>query len=539
MRTTSSLLRARAIRRGALLLVALALPACASDSTSDSTSQGASDTVAAAASSGDTDESTGGDGAAAAVAPSATAEPYDIGTFDATELWVDPVNGDDAASGASREDALRTVDAAWRQIPAGAELTTGYRIMLAPGTYPLEGSVNYWEDRHGTAEAPIVLEAADGPHTAVFEADLNVFGVSHLYVLGVDIIREGDAFHCEQCDHVLLRDVELDGGSGAHETVKVNQSQHIYIEGADIHGADDNAIDFVAVQYGHVIDSEIHDAIDWCMYAKGGSAYLTIAGNDVYDCGTGGVSAGQGTGFEFMTAPWLQYEAYGVQIVGNVIHDVEGAGLGVNGGYGVLLAHNTLVRTGSRSHVVEFVLGRRGCDGTTDRCQANHDAGGWGFTGSEEQYIPNRHVWFYDNLIVNPDGAASQWQHFQISGPVDPPAGSGVPSPAVADDDLRIVGNVIWNGPADHPLGVGDGACLDDNPTCSAAQIAADNAINTVQPELVDPEAGDFRLTDASRAALPAPVAIPELVWDLPEAWAIPPGATTATPTADPSVVGA
>ena len=298
-------------------------------------------------------------------------------------------------------------------------------------------------------------------------------------------------------------------------------------------------IDFVAVQYGHVLDSQIHDAIDWCMYAKGGSAYLTIAGNEVSDCGTGGVSAGQGTGFEFMSQPWLQYEAYGVQIVDNVIHDIEGAGLGVNGGYDILLAHNTLYATGSRSHVVEFVLGRRGCDGTTDRCAANHDAGGWGFTGEEEQYIPNRHVWFYDNLIVNPDGAASQWQHFQIGGPVDPPSESGVPGPALADDDLRIVGNVVWNGPADHPLGTGDGGCLDDNPTCSAAQITADNAINTVQPELVDPDAGNYALTDASRAALPAAVAIPDLVWDLPAEWNIPAGATSPVPATDASVVGA
>lgn len=293
--------------------------------------------------------------------------------------------------------------------------------------------------------------------------------------------------------------MELSGGTGAHETVKINQSQHIYIEGADIHGADDNAIHFVVVQYGHVIDSEIHDAVDWCMYTKGGSVYLTIAGNDVHDCGTGGIVAGQGTGFEFMTAPWLHYEAYGVQIVDNVYHSVDGVGLGVNGGYGILLAHNTLYRTGARSHVAEFVLGRRGRDGTTERCQANHDVGGWGSTGGEEQYIPNRHAWFYDNLILNPDGAGSQWQQFQIGGPVDPPAESGVPSPALADDDLRIIGNVVWNGPADHPLGTGDGGCPDDHPTCSAAEITADNTINTVQPELADPEAGDYRLTDASR----------------------------------------
>jgi hypothetical protein len=395
-------------------------------------------------------------------------------------------------------------------------LTTGYRLRLAAGDYPQATSVNYWEDRHGTAAAPIIVEAADGPHTATFEGDINMFGVSHFALIGIDIIREADAFHCEQCDHILLRDTELSGGTGgtgAHETVKVNQSQYIYIESSDIHGAEDNAIDFVAVQHGHVIGNRIHDALDWCAYAKGGSASITFANNEVYDCGTGGITAGQGTGFEFMSAPWLNYEAYGIVIVGNVVHDTEGAGLGVAGGFNILLAYNTLYDVGARSHVVEFVHGRRGCDGSLDVCQAHHDAGGWGSTGGEEALIPNRHIFFVDNLIVNPAGHASQWQHLQIDGPLDVPSSSGVPSPSWADDDLRIEGNVIWNGPADHVLGTGDG-CPDANDTCSAALITAANSINTLEPELRDPEHGDFRLADTSAAAMPRAVALPEFVWD-------------------------
>ena len=60
---------------------------------------------------------------------------------------------------------------------------------------------------------------------------------------------------------------------------------------------------------------------------------------------------GQGTGLQFMTAPWLHYEAYGIRVVNNIVHDTEGAGLGVNGGYNVLIAWNTLYRVGRRSHV--------------------------------------------------------------------------------------------------------------------------------------------------------------------------------------------
>ena len=177
---------------------------------------------------------------------------------------------------------------------------------------------------------------------------LNLFDLRHFYLLDVGVESAGgDVVHCEACDHLLVRGVRVRGGVEAHETIKVNQSQHVYIEDSDVSGAGDNAIDFVAVQYGHIVDSEIHDAGDWCAYAKGGSASIRVARNEIHHCGTGGFTAGQGTGFQFMTSPWLHYEAYEIRVHDNVVHHTEGAGLGVNGGYNVLLAHNTLYRVGS------------------------------------------------------------------------------------------------------------------------------------------------------------------------------------------------
>ncbi len=52
-----------------------------------------------------------------------------------------------------------------------------------------------------------------------------------------------------------------------------------------------------------------------------------------------------------------------MQIYNNIIHDVWGAGLGVFGGYDVLMAYNTLYRVGERSHVIEVKLGDHTCDG--------------------------------------------------------------------------------------------------------------------------------------------------------------------------------
>ena len=414
-------------------------------------------------------------------------------------LWVNPTSGSDSASGASADQALRSVSEAWRRVPVSTTLTQGYRILLQPGTYPAALLPNYMEYRWGTSHAPVIIQAAQGPGTARLTGDLNVFDTRHLYLIDLEIDRSGDTFHCEQCSYVLIRTSRLWGGTGAHETVKVNQSDHIYIEDSDIGGADDNAIDFVAVHVGHIRGNKIHDATDWCAYAKGGSSAITVDSNEIYDCGTGGFTAGQGTGFEFMQAPWLQYEASGIAVTNNVIHDTQGAGLGVNGGYNIVLAYNTLYRVGSRSHAVEFVHGSRGCDGDTATCAAHRRAGGWGTADEGGQYIPNKHVTFANNLVYNPAPYATAWQHFAVAGRTTPPAGSGAPSPAEADDDLRIFGNVIWNGTTEMPLGFGEG-CADVNPTCSESQVLAGNAVNTLEPRLVNPSGGVW--TPASGSAL-------------------------------------
>lgn len=437
---------------------------------------------------------------------------YEIGAPVLTDLWVDPVNGDDNNNGASRATALRTISAAWHHIPSGVPLSdTGYRIQLAAGEYAESTFPVYWEDRHGTAQFPIILNSADGVGAARLTGSLNVFNVDYLYLLGIAIQTSNDVFHCERCRYLLIRNVHMDGGNrAAWETFKANQSQHIYIENSDIHGAQDNAVDFVAVQYGHLRGNRIHNAGDWCAYVKGGSAYITLEGNEIFNCGTGGMTAGQGTGLEFMEAPWLHYEAYGVRVINNVIHHTEGAGLGVNGGYQILMAYNTLYHVGERSHLVEVVFGGRSCDAAADGCAQRLAVGGWGTAaiGSENaQPIPNQNVFIVNNLIVNPDHVRSGWQHFAIHNTRTPLPGSNIPSPAHTDSNLQIRGNVIWNGPANWPLGLGaESGCQPANPTCNESQIHADNSINTVQPLFIDAAGGNFHLGNAT--ALPTPIAI-------------------------------
>ena len=445
---------------------------------------------------------------------------YEIGKPTLTEVFVDPRNGSDERSGASRTEALRTVVEAWRRIPSSRSLSVGYRIQLLPGTYGDDPDElpNYWELKHGTYQAPIILQAADGRGTVSLTGDINMANVSYFYLLDVSIVRGGDVFHCEACDHILLRGNTFVGapmgrgnGPSARETLKVNQSQHVYIENNFIRGAEDNAIDWVAVQHGHIIGNKISDAQGWCLYVKGGSSYVRIEGNELYECFEGGVTAGQGTGLEFTVGPWIRYEAYDVKIINNVIRDTFGAALGVNGGYNILIAHNTAYRVGARSHLIEIVFGERSCDGDSARCAQRVGAGGWGplASGDPPQPIGNRRIKIFNNLVYNPAVHALNDQQFAIYGPQNPSVG-WIPSPQRADDELEISGNLIWNGPGSHPLGIGsaDQGCQQAHPTCNESSLRALNYINTVEPQLVAPQQGDLRPVDGGTVTSLTPVTL-------------------------------
>lgn len=450
---------------------------------------------------------------------------YALGTPALAWVWVNPSSGNDAASGASNAP-LRTLTEAWNRIPASTVLTGhGYGIALLPGDYPATAVPGWMAARWGTAAAPVIIQSVAGRGTARLHGYLDVFDCRYLYLLDLNIVTDagygsgGNALHLASCDHVLLRGCTLDGFDGTarqtQETLKVNQSQYLFVEECDIAGAFWYPLDFVAVQYGHIVASEIHNAGEWCVLLKGGSAGLLVEGNEIYDGATGGFVAGNGTGFEFMTAPWIHYEAEDIKFVNNLIHHTGTAGMGVNGGYNVLLAYNTLYKAGTNDHVIEVVHGMRGCDGDTARCAALNAAGGWGSTAVETQYIPARNVYIYNNLVYIPAGFGSRWQHFAVDGPVTPPAGCNVTNPAVVDANLRIVGNLIWNGPADLALGLGDTdqGGQAGNPTCNATLVLAANHINLSEPQLVDPEHGDYRVRPGTSLGMSLP-AIPPFPGD-------------------------
>ncbi len=452
----------------------------------------------------------------------------------ASLLYYVSVTGSDSNDGLSEATAFRTVDYVWNSIPQGEELTQGYTITILPGTYTAADLPNYWESRYGTDAFPIHFMAQGGLNT-VYLPSINLYGSRYITFENLNIeLTEGDPFHCEKCDHVTLTGNVFKGANpdtyATQETVKFNQSQYIELTGNDISGAWDNAIDFVSVQYSHILGNKIHNAGDWCAYTKGGSAYIRVENNNFYDCGTGGYTAGQGTGFQFMTPPWTQYEAYAIQFTQNVVHDTQGAGVGIQGGYDIVIEGNIFYKVGERSHVIEVGYGLRTCDGEAgdegrERCVQYRDAGGWGNDvvddGTLSVRIPNKNVYIIGNIVDNPAPYHSGYQQFSIFEPYE-----GVSQEAsnlgrvVADENLHISDNIIWNGDATMPLGIEAGdftaGCQSDNPTCNMTQILADNLINTLEPQFKNAAHGDFSLVNAAEIHAVFSSELPVLpAWDV------------------------
>lgn len=61
-------------------------------------------------------------------------------------------------------------------------------------------------------------------------------------------------------------------GTATWQGIKMNQCAAVFIEDSEATGADNNALDFVAVQYGHITGSSFHDG-NWCFYLKVSGAW--------------------------------------------------------------------------------------------------------------------------------------------------------------------------------------------------------------------------------------------------------------------------
>jgi len=480
-------------------------------------------------------------------------EPYDIGSPTLTELWIDPVHGDDARGGLSAADALRTINAAWNLIPV-VPTSTGFRINILPGTLPFdEACFNYFDNRNGSWNYPVIISSFNGSGTVIIEGGLNIANCRSVYLVDLALTAGGslptfgnNVLHFEGCTNVLLRRLTVAGPDpilcpdnyDIQEVIKANQCGDIYLEDCDVSGTYQTAVDFFSVQGGHAINSHVHGAAEWAMYLKGGSAYFLIHGNEFYDCGLG-FRAGEGSNLEVMRAPWFHYECYDLKFVNNIVHDIRGVGLSVCGTYNFSAAYNTFVRVATNTMddrdypLLELTHGSRSCVDTSENgagnaeeiCRAFLDQGAWGTAVLDEEgeWIPNKNVFIYNNIFYNPAPCQTMRAQFGVQAAITPPAITrNIPSPSRCDANAVIRGNLIWNGPGDHPLGIDNSTELD------AVTLRSENSINTIEPELVDPAHDNFRPLAGGTVFSNRVYAIPAFAGgDSPYPPAVPPGNLT------------
>jgi hypothetical protein len=413
-------------------------------------------------------------------------------------FWVDAAHGNDSRNGQEPGTAFKTVAAAWR-------------ATLTPGLAGRKLQVNFLPGRHlsphwlpGRADgsgASTILHSVE-PRQAIIEGGLNIKGAAHLELRGLTLAAGGgfryhndNVLHLEACSDVAIQGCRMLGTPDViKEVVKINQSARLLIADNEIAGCNQAAVDLMACQYAEVLDNQVHNARTWGVYDKGGSAYVRIAGNDVYDCGFG-ISTGEGSGLQYLVPPFLQYESYGAQVFNNFLRNIKGTALCAQGALNAAFAHNWIKdaawgETGYTFIAVRY--GDRKCSTEADiaRCRELLAAGAWGSDVSQLGVpIPCENLFFYNNRFSNEQ---------PTRGGIIAVAGKrkAVLNPAqglraiYADKNLKVAGNVFWN-PGQPLLGTEHWGAPDEepvhgaqpgHPSASPKLIKDRNKINAVDP---------------------------------------------------------
>jgi hypothetical protein len=132
-------------------------------------------------------------------------DAFQTGSPKLTEIWLDVERGHDQRGNGKQNKPFKTIKEALRRIPRGEPVKRGgYRLLLAPGLYDRLELEWYL----GSAEAPLVVEAAEGPGTVKLQYS-TVYHSRFVYLIGVNVLKAGpgNVLHIADSNHVLLRKV--------------------------------------------------------------------------------------------------------------------------------------------------------------------------------------------------------------------------------------------------------------------------------------------------------------------------------------------
>ena len=260
------------------------------------------------------------------------------------------VSADAAAGGdGSLDHPYATIQA------AVTAATPGTAIYVHAGVY-VENVKIPW-NASGTTDAPIWLLSADGPQAATIVAasddkpTIQALGVDNYVIKNFAIVGGYDGIQFNQSGNDYtnyVNNIVIQGNviSGSVEDgIKVGQANNAYVLDNVVHDiGTEEGIDFVGVQNGVIARNEIYNLHNTtaAIFAKGGSADITISDNDIHDVTGDGISAGGWTGDAYVL-PGADYEAKNIDLTGNKVVNVGKVAVSVHGAVDVSITDNYLV----------------------------------------------------------------------------------------------------------------------------------------------------------------------------------------------------
>lgn len=375
---------------------------------------------------------------------------FDAGLEPARVIHVNP-DGDDGGDG-SAERPFRTLQRAAR------EATPGTRIQLSEGNHHSGATLDRLQ---GTAGAPVWIAGA-GPERTVFRggnqamhlrlpkyAVLENFGVERTQSNGMNI---DDAGTLDQpAEYVVLRNIAVREvlAEGNLDGIKLSGVDRFRVENCliDNPGRGGSGIDMVGCHDGVLTGNTFRNVASSGIQAKGGSARLLIHANTFEDGGSRAINCGGSTGLAFFRPQDATYEAARITMTANVFAG-GGAPVAFVGAEHCVFAHNTVYKPARwAARILQETVGGR-------------------FVECGENLFAN-------NIVVIGREASSPLINI---------------GPNTRPESFRFAHNLWYHA---------------ENPRYRSPDLPGAAYFNPAgeDPGFLDPEAGDFRLSENSPAA--------------------------------------
>lgn len=230
------------------------------------------------------------------------------------------------AAWAGAADSVQVADdATLRAALRSAE--PGTTIRIAPGTY--RGGIHF--DRSGTADQPIVIEAADPAKPPVIQgggAAIQLVGCSYVTLRNLRARGQtGNGFNCDDggkmdasARGIVLEGLRVEdvGPRGNIDGIKLSGLTDFSVTGCIVEGWGGSGIDMVGCHNGVIERCTFRGKEGFSqsngIQTKGGTANIRITGCDFIDAGSRAINCGGSTGMAYFRPPDAKYEAKDIAI---------------------------------------------------------------------------------------------------------------------------------------------------------------------------------------------------------------------------------